>query len=416
MLGIIRKIRTSLYDVTPILLSDRCEISKTVASVGAVSDAQDGAPDLSAFIDELRATAELIARDLHGRLLVEVPAYQRLPPDQLVPELSANIALVLAPVASDFADLRPGRVTGAERARQGIDLADLLRGWRIGLEVTFEHAAALATSQACDNSVLVAFTRTMLQRADMAASAVTQAHRDAELASAVASARWRDRVLRAVLLRDSDVPDALGELAALGIGQDVSTFALCARHESDWAVTQLSMWLGIHSESRSAKALITVVGDHVIGAALQLPDTAPPQLVGVGPSGPASTLPESLHVARRVLQAAHMLGREGVCRTTDLGVLLPVVDDVEVGRTLVARYVEPFTSGAAGHDLLDTVGNYLDHRQSIDRTAAALFVHANTVRYRLQRFEQVTGADLRDPLSLAEVFWALRRHRIRGAD
>ena len=40
--------------------------------------------------------------------------------------------------------------------------------------------------------------------------------------------------------------------------------------------------------------------------------------------------------------------------------------------------------------LLDTVSAYFDHGASIEATARALFVHPNTVRYRLRRVAELT--------------------------
>lgn len=45
----------------------------------------------------------------------------------------------------------------------------------------------------------------------------------------------------------------------------------------------------------------------------------------------------------------------------------------------------------AGGDLLETCASFLDHGGSVEATARALFVHPNTVRYRLKRIQDVTG-------------------------
>jgi DNA-binding PucR family transcriptional regulator len=49
----------------------------------------------------------------------------------------------------------------------------------------------------------------------------------------------------------------------------------------------------------------------------------------------------------------------------------------------------------------------------IDDTARALHVHANTLRHRLRRFEEATGANLRDPRVVVELWWALERRRLQ---
>ena len=58
---------------------------------------------------------------------------------------------------------------------------------------------------------------------------------------------------------------------------------------------------------------------------------------------------------------------------------------------------------AAGGDLLETVVAFLDHSGSVEATGRALYVHANTVRYRLKRIQDVTGyspTDARDAYAL----------------
>jgi len=43
------------------------------------------------------------------------------------------------------------------------------------------------------------------------------------------------------------------------------------------------------------------------------------------------------------------------------------------------------------------VSAYLDHGGSVEGTARAMFVHANTVRYRLKRAAEATGLSVNDP-------------------
>ena len=45
----------------------------------------------------------------------------------------------------------------------------------------------------------------------------------------------------------------------------------------------------------------------------------------------------------------------------------------------------------AGHALLDTVSAYVEAGGSLEGAARALFVHPNTVRYRLRRVAEICG-------------------------
>jgi PucR C-terminal helix-turn-helix domain/GGDEF-like domain len=57
--------------------------------------------------------------------------------------------------------------------------------------------------------------------------------------------------------------------------------------------------------------------------------------------------------------------------------------------TLIETVYEPLLSG--GTALLDTVMTYLEQGNSLEATARLLFVHPNTVRYRLRRVTELTG-------------------------
>jgi DNA-binding PucR family transcriptional regulator len=47
--------------------------------------------------------------------------------------------------------------------------------------------------------------------------------------------------------------------------------------------------------------------------------------------------------------------------------------------------------------VLETVAAYLDAGRSVEAAARKLFVHPNTVRYRLRRARELTGWDPLDP-------------------
>ncbi|MDR7360763.1 PucR family transcriptional regulator [Nocardioides marmoribigeumensis] len=75
--------------------------------------------------------------------------------------------------------------------------------------------------------------------------------------------------------------------------------------------------------------------------------------------------------------------------------------DPAARRTLAETVCAPLN--AAGPDLMLTLTSYLDQGGSIEATARVLFVHPNTVRYRLKRVMDVTGlapADARQAFTL----------------
>jgi DNA-binding PucR family transcriptional regulator len=84
--------------------------------------------------------------------------------------------------------------------------------------------------------------------------------------------------------------------------------------------------------------------------------------------------------------------------------LLPeraVDGDTDARAELIAQVYEPLLAG--GSALVDTLTTYLDQGSSLEATARMLFVHPNTVRYRLRRVTELTGytpSDGRDAFAL----------------
>src|SRR6478735_3604327 len=93
-------------------------------------------------------------------------------------------------------------------------------------------------------------------------------------------------------------------------------------------------------------------------------------------------------------------------RVVESDALLPeraLAGDPSARRILVERIHRPLR-GAQQAPLLDTATAYLENGGSLEATARALFVHPNTVRYRLGRISDATGYDLATPREA----WAAR--------
>ena len=79
---------------------------------------------------------------------------------------------------------------------------------------------------------------------------------------------------------------------------------------------------------------------------------------------------------------------------------------------LVQDVYEPLLS--TGTALVETLAAYLEQTSSLEATARALFVHPNTVRYRLRRVAEVTGYTPSDPRHAFALRLALTLGRLAG--
>jgi DNA-binding PucR family transcriptional regulator len=85
-------------------------------------------------------------------------------------------------------------------------------------------------------------------------------------------------------------------------------------------------------------------------------------------------------------------------------------------RRFAERLLAPVVEHEArrGGDLLATLRAWLATGCSTPESAVLLFVHPNTVNYRLARLEQLTGRNLRRPDVRLELQLALTVHDVLG--
>jgi hypothetical protein len=157
---------------------------------------------------------------------------------------------------------------------------------------------------------------------------------------------------------------------------------------------------------------MSIALDHDV-AGLTTSAPSPPAGVTVGFAAPArlEALPTGFAHASRALQTALAFGQTGAFSLADLSIRPAILADEALGDAFAERHLAPIRG--LGMELEDTLRTYLDLGMKIDETARTLHVHANTLRHRLRRFEEATGANLRDPRVVVELWWALERRRLQ---
>jgi DNA-binding PucR family transcriptional regulator len=95
-----------------------------------------------------------------------------------------------------------------------------------------------------------------------------------------------------------------------------------------------------------------------------------------------------------------------------------LLGDAGAVRALNEQLVVPLA--AAGAALADTLDAYLDCGGAVETCARQLFVHPNTVRYRLKRIAEITGRDPQNSrdayiLRIASTIGRLTQYRSESA-
>lgn len=163
-----------------------------------------------------------------------------------------------------------------------------------------------------------------------------------------------------------------------------------------------------HAFARSGGILAPVEG-RLCGLTPRLPADSP-ALTVTTPAVPLDRAPAAYALCLAGLREARRQARTGMHSVVDLA-----AETALGAQPLLTHFLGEALLGALDpadefhRDLVATAVAYLDHGQRLDRTADAVHLHPNTVRYRLRRLQELTG--LPDHPTVPESvrwWWALR--------
>ena len=335
-----------------------------------------------------------------------LPWFGALPPEQ-----RSYVGLVLHAALDAFADwLRdPSRplaggpdifAAAPRELARIVNLKQTVQLIRVAIDVIETNVARLAApgDEAMLRDAVLRYSRE-----------IAFAAADVYAAAAEARGAWDARVEAGVV--DALVRGHAGELtlsraASLGWRRGEWVVALAFRAPDDPADLDLA---GLRVSSRhsglvllageAADALVLVVGGSgpVDRALVQVTAALPPGPVVVGPIigelGQAATSVQEALSALTALAAWPNAPRP--VAASDLLAERAVLGDAAAHRRLLEEVYKPML--AAGGDLIGTAAAYLEGGSSVEGTSRALFLHPNTVRYRLRKLAEILGRDLADP-------------------
>jgi purine catabolism regulator len=243
------------------------------------------------------------------------------------------------------------------------------------------------------------------------------------------AAREQDRAIRGALLEQALAPAAGREMITLvaraaSLGIDLSApvrvvlirpradgrgrpnlHDVCARLEQRLDAVALR-----HLLKRRTSAIVALVqgdGKRLHSVIAELVDEQPGITAGIG--RPLARLEAISHSLRDAEIAVHRVAQQGDGRLLDftdfdLGTLL--VSEAPAER--VAPKVEELLGLLRSHPgLHEALVEYFRHELDIKRTAAAMHLHHNTLRYRLARAEELIGRSLKNPATITSIYIAL---------
>ena len=368
-------------------------------------------------VTEMRADLASVADRVVAAIIAEVPSYD----DALTGSMGENIRNAVQLALGGFLSLAGGRrgadprtptapsVEGAYQlgrgeARSGRTTDALLSAYRIGARVSWREMSTTAVRAGMDAETLGGFAELVFAYIDELSAASVAGHAD-ELAT---TGRVRQRLLERLarqLLTGAPAETVL-ETATRAEWEPPTTLTAVLMPDSQVRPVLVSL--------PGATIAVAEAPDIEEGGLLLVPDahgrargallrTLEGRDAVAGPARPWLEASASLDRARRA--KALGLGPDTEAHLPEL----VLAADADARADLRAAVLAPLDDlrPATAEKLTETLRAWLLHQGRRDAVAEELFVHPQTVRYRMGQLRELFGDDLEDPDTVLALVIAL---------
>lgn len=375
-----------------------------------LNDEQRAASLINALAQDENTIAPTIER-----VLYEVPSYSGVAHKDLVASLARNLSLAVQALRTREVP-RPDEIWQAEKAtleRLGanVPIEDIMSGFRISIATIQGRLVELSAEHPVASEDLVTMTRLLWKLSDAFSARAAAAYRKYGMRLAVAEQRRTDEWLLSLLVGKLTAAAFERGLASYQIEREREYHPFCAVARRPGSVDDAHHLLDKQCESTGG-VMAAPYASRMVGILPYVPTPIAGCLIAVGPPSLPDALATSYQIANDVLDAALVHFDEGLHTVDSLGWRIGVPKAPELTAMVRGRYVARLKgTGAFGAEVIAAVRALLENERNIPRTAEALHIHVNTLRYRLSRFEEITGRSLSDTDTLIELSWALYSER-----
>ncbi|MDP9181281.1 MAG: helix-turn-helix domain-containing protein [Actinomycetota bacterium] len=289
---------------------------------------------------------------------------------------------------------------GRGEARTGRSMDALLAAYRVGARVAWREWSTAAAASGMPAETLARFAELVFAYIDQLSAASAAGHTD-ELAT---TGRVRERYLQ--------------QLAEQLLAAAPDEALQAAAERADWSPSETLT--AVLLPQAQVRGLLSAVDPRSLSlpdagesAVVLVADAVRSQLLGsvqgvqavVGPARPWTLAGSSYRLALR----AQALGAAGVVDAEEHLPELVLTADPEALEDLRRRVLAPLADlrPAAREKLAETLRSWLLHHGRREAVAADLFVHPQTVRYRLGQLRELYGDRLDDPETVLQLTLSL---------
>ncbi|MPZ00277.1 MAG: PucR family transcriptional regulator [Actinophytocola sp.] len=308
------------------------------------------------------------------------------------------------------------RSIGAIECGQGRSLDALRAAYRVAASVTAQYVTRYVRHYGVATEVLTSLRSIIDTECERLCGLAAEGYASAKAGTSGQAARRRERVLHLLLAEPvPEIAAATEEARALGCPLPDTLVAVALRRPDDPVHGDLggTVFADLHGPR---PCLLTTADDPVLA---ELPRLLPGWRAAIGPAAPLCDVRSSLHVAHRALDLTErgMLPDAPVIDCAEHRTTLMLFADDLLIDNLVERRLAPLAplTERQQERMLVTLREWLATRGQVCEIAQRLRVHPQTVRYRVNKLQQLFGEHLTDPQCRFELALATRVRLLRYA-
>jgi hypothetical protein len=393
----------------------------------------------SRVLGEVARKKERVAEDMVSAITNAIPAYAAHPDPALIEDLTEHVTQnidTFLRIASEHRPPEPDDLTFVRaaverRVAQGVPMDTVLHAFRVGQQFLWETIVSEAEAIGAGPEAAISLALPAMQYTDAASSEFTESYVRLEQQMQASTDRASAQIVEALLDGRRPAERAIGALRSpfaldAGAAHVVAALAGIPDERIDDArrtIERMSQELPLRGAASlpsggelivviSVDASVDAVPDRV-ATNLRLAAERVEPATRIGISVLCRGIPEIAAGHREASAAARSAGQGATVSLSSLGVVerlaLTGAGDDTPARLIPVRIRQfIFEDLAADGTLTTTALAYTDAGLNARRAAERLFLHPNTVLYRLRRIGERTGLDVRSPSALLDLVTSIR--------
>lgn len=302
---------------------------------------------------------------------------------------------------------------GRGEARQGRTIDALLAAFRVGAQVAWQELSATAVAAGLPASTIARFAELVFAYIDELSASSVSGHADELATTGRVRQRYLDRLSQDLLAGETAATLTAAAEQAGWQPPDTLTAVLVPLAQTRGLAAQfgqstLQLAEDLPGVDASEALAVLLVPDMAGAARRQLLSALGARKALVGPARPWMDVRSSYYRALRARELSQASGSSAV-DTDDHLVELVLGADLEAAADLRARVLAPLSGlpPNTADRLTETLRSWVLHQGRRDAVAADLFIHAQTVRYRMSQLRELFGDRLGEPRTVLELTVAL---------